>query len=466
MKKVGVLCLFAIIIGCVLFMQWDSFSKLDKSANQGEHASQHISITSEKGNLKVKQTITELTTKQRYKVLIPDQAKDWKCINGYGEACETKWNHPDVVIAEDSKLILQYSIPLPSGDAFLIDDWVTAFPEVEMTGTEVEIVDSLRRQGMWVTGLPLKGAVEKDLIDFYYFEGQHTSPAIYWQAEPLQKNSHISGNIDLYTKGETEFFQQLSPNIEELKGYPYTSIILTDRIEATSANGLMILSQKTTPDNLLKKTIDRYFSLKFTETSQYWLVDFFSALVIGAVPSSGNAQRVHEEFQKKLTDKEMEAFIDAVLEMEGIFSPVNLDKALSNIKREETNFFVKSVEKQQPIELFFFDERDVLILGNHYEDIKMINQDGKKLFPFKETMEKFGYNVKQISEEEIFLKKDDETYRFYLNELIFIKNDEKYGVLQNPLTVLNNRIFIEKKWLQNIFNLKIEETSSEVFLSY
>ncbi|MDQ0272391.1 stalk domain-containing protein [Cytobacillus purgationiresistens] len=471
MRKTGILLLFVIIIGCVLLMQWDSFSE-KKSNHQSriEQAKQYIAVKSVSNGLEVTQTVTDLTAENQYRIDIPKKVKDWKCVTKDGEACDTKWNQSDVMVADDTDLAFQYTIPLSnSGEAIFLQQWSITFPDIDMVKTEIEITESLRREGSWIAGVPLKGSIKKDLIDYHYFEGENATPSLFWQAETLEGYQVNSKMAIFSNKYDDKALEKLSQQLNKLIDFPYVSIILTDDVKGTKGNGIIFASSTATLEDIKKESLDWFFSYKLSDVTvnHPWFIDVFTAWTNNKHPEGKKAQSVYQMFEENLTEIERTRFIEAVISHKGSISAKDLDLLLMASKGDETNFFVESFQAgAETVDLNFYDSRDLIILGNKETKMRIIKDEDQYLFPFKETMEKLGFKVKELSDQELMLKKDEDTYRFYTNQSIFINNEEKYGLLQNPLTKKNGQLYIERKWLQNIFLLKIKESENEIFLSY
>jgi pantothenate kinase len=89
----------------------------------------------------------------------------------------------------------------------------------------------------------------------------------------------------------------------------------------------------------------------------------------------------------------------------------------------------------------------------------------QKLFPFVETLSSLGFQVKVLSDNEtLLLTKGLNSYRFFVNQNIFIYNEEDYGLLENPLTKINHTIYIDYQWLTSLFNIQIDEDENTVYL--
>ncbi len=62
----------------------------------------------------------------------------------------------------------------------------------------------------------------------------------------------------------------------------------------------------------------------------------------------------------------------------------------------------------------------------------------------------------------VLLTRDSTNYRFYTDQNIFIFDEEDYGLLERPLRVLHDEIFIKEKWLKTIFSVVIIEEESKL----
>ncbi|MDZ5470674.1 hypothetical protein SM124_02810 [Bacillus sp. 31A1R] len=457
-------------ISAMLFWQWNVYSKQDESSNNRvlERAHQTITIESKKESLNVTQTITWLTNGKEYSVVIPESVSKWSCLKKDDEECESKDENPFTFRVDNGQFTFKLKVPINEGEkSFLLNEWEVNIPDVKMTKTSIEIVDYSRREGTWVTGLPLKGMNELDLIDHYVFEGSSSATSLYWQSRPLFL-IHNQQDLSYYSKNKAQEINSFK-SLKTLKGIPSLSIVMTDQYSETNGNGLIISKPSIKEKTLERKIIRAYFNTKFERLpiEESWLVDVFTSIVIKQESKSVKGNKVINELKNKLDKDTFNKFIQQVINEEQPINPESLDQLLEDLYGKGTHFFkLNKNESTKFIPLYFYENRKVVINEKEHKDIELIYKEEQKLFPFIETMTALGFEVKVLSDKEtLLLSKGNNSYRFFLNQNIFIYNEEDYGLLENPLINLHGQIYIDFRWLHTLFKISMDETEESIVLT-
>ncbi|HEY9576375.1 MAG TPA: stalk domain-containing protein, partial [Pseudobacillus sp.] len=134
-----------------------------------------------------------------------------------------------------------------------------------------------------------------------------------------------------------------------------------------------------------------------------------------------------------------------------------LDRTLSTVKGLDTDFFAENKNENRLFHpLFFYEDRSILVNGNATK-IQAVNQDGQLFFPFSETLQSLGYEVKKLTDgKSLLVRREYNTYRFYPDQNRFILNEEKYGLYENALQIYEGRLYLSQKWLQKIFLVTVQ----------
>ncbi|MBL5780191.1 hypothetical protein HV438_18805 [Bacillus sporothermodurans] len=72
-----------------------------------------------------------------------------------------------------------------------------------------------------------------------------------------------------------------------------------------------------------------------------------------------------------------------------------------------------------------------------------------------------GFCIFKKSNYEIDSNKNNH-FTFYFGEKIFDYNGEKYGLLSNPFIQVNGEYYIDMKWLQQLFHVKVDENEKQI----
>lgn len=452
------------IISGMLFWQWQAYSEHAIALESSGAITQEITVETRLKELKITQKIHGLMEQEEYRLVIPDTLFKWKCKNGTGEACDSADENPFTFFSSDDQMTFEYAVPINERNkALLLTDWFVKIPGKKAEGLSITISDSFKREGSWAAGIRLKARKKLDHIDYYYFEGKGNVPILYWQQKPLLKKA--INNAEVYS----EDIQAASFNfkkLNEIGDFPFLTIIFTDQYPEYKDENILITSPRTKVAQVEKNLITMLFQRKFSEDSQTWVIDVFTAGLLDMKPSSSKGSAVLQELQGELTEDELKAFLRKVINVNSL-NAEKLDKLLSDVKGLNTHFFTMNTKSDAPfVPLYFQKEKKLLVSGAEKTSIDLIYRDGKRLLPFTATMKALGYEIKILSgEETMLLSKGNNSYRFYLNKNVFIYNEEDYGLLENPLTNQNGTVFMEIQWFKSLFGVTAEEREGEIYLT-
>ncbi|WP_066289471.1 stalk domain-containing protein [Bacillus sp. FJAT-29937] len=455
------------VIGGMLFWQWKAYSKQNESTNETfEKAAQEITVKSNANDLLITQKITGLTAGKEYLAENPESLFRWTCIDN-NKPCESKDDQQLILIPEQNELVFEYIIPITKeSKAFLLKDWTTSLPEVAITRSSIIIVDSVKKGGTWAAGARLKGFKEMDLIDYYYFEGIGSAPAVYWQSELLQAAENKNGAVTYFSNQEID--HSVMKEIQSLKDFPYVSVIFTDLINEQSSKGLLF-SNPSIKEEAFKRKMFTYFyekKLKSLPNEQDWVIDALTSYSANLQASTAKGSQVLLEMNNKLTEEEIESFFRAINSSSKPLTIQNLDNYVSEIRGLSTRFFTLNEGKNDVlVPLYFYDSRKVVVNGTANEGIEIIFEKGKSMFPFIHTMKALGFEIEILADKEtILVRKGSNTYRFFLNRNIFIYNEDDYGLLERPIAVINGNIYMSGQWIEALFKITIEEKDGEIII--
>ncbi|KON89212.1 hypothetical protein AF332_21995 [Sporosarcina globispora] len=452
------------VISAMVSWQWQAYSEHVDAKESLESITQEITVVTRLNELKVTQKIDGLMARKEYRLVIPETIFKWECKNGKGEPCDSADDNPYTFFSSDEQMTFEYTVPInEENKAFLLTDWFVKIPGIKAEGLSISISDSFKREGSWAAGAQAKVHKKLEHIDYYYFEGNGNVPSLYWQEKPLLKKTINSA--DLYSSGS----QSASLNFRYLNdfgNFPFMTIIITDQHPEDKSENILIIAPGTKIEQLEKKIADLMFERKFAAEPQGWVVDAFTANLLEIDPATKKGNLALKELQGELTEDEFDAFLMNVMK-DNTLNTEKLDKFLSEVKGLDTQFFALNAKSQaQLAPLYFQEEKKLLVSGAEKASIDLFYRDGKKLLPFTAVMKALGYQVKILSDEEtMLLSKGNNSYRFYLNENVFIYNEEDYGLLEKPLTNQNGTVLMEIQWFYSIFGVTAAEKEGEINLT-
>lgn len=460
------------VIGGLLFWQWNVYSEDHSKANaeQIENVTQQFSVKTVKENLlEVSQIFNGLKANKEYRVEVPEVLSDWTCLKEDGNPCDSSDENPHSFLADNHKIKLSFQIDLGKEEStVLLNQWSATLSDATILNTSIEVIDLNKREGSWVAGLPLKSHRELELIDYYYFEGKGDRSSLYWQPTPL-----------VYGKGEPniDFFsaEKMNPTsykfefLEKLPNFSGLSIIMTEHISEMNGIGLMIVNPAINKELLERKMVYNFLlgKAKNMPLEERWLIDVLTSLLMGQESHVSKGNELLAELKKNHSEGELSQLLEQVF-MENTITPEKLDELLGSLVGKKTHFFtLNKSEETKLIPLYYSDVRRIFIQDKLHEKLEVVRVEGDRFVPFIDTFTALGYDVKALEDQEtILLNRENNSYRFYVSHNIFIYNEENYGLLENPLRLINGKVYIEIGWLRTIFKLGVSETTEEIKLSY
>jgi hypothetical protein len=457
MKKFMVLLLFflAITLSMLLKWQWHAFSSSISEEKQTE-ADQKIQIVSGAKSLNIKQTFTGIGSEKEFELIVPNLVTNWVCETESGEPCPSNDQIPHTFQPVDGVIQIKYSVPLDRKKAYsLLSNWKIHLRDVHIQYSTVSIAESFHRNGTWIAGLPLKGQNQLDLIDFFSFAGEGDFTSLYFQTVAFKYQKQES-NLSLYTDNNTQFQFPLYSELPEKK---FIALVSTENL-STSSSDMIFFNQKKAQNTIEKSLITHYFQQKI-DGNIGWLVELLASNHMKESPKNAKAIDVNNELTKGLTSEEYNELKQLISNSKVILNSQKLDELLSGIKGLETKFFQKNISAEKISALHFFESRIITVNNETPTNIEVILKEGKRLYPLSKLVTKIGYHVDN-EPNQLSFNKGEHSYHFYPNQNLFSHNEQDYGLLENPLILIDNEYYMEQKWLQTIFKLTMEDVEGRL----
>jgi hypothetical protein len=452
------------VISAMLFWQWNAYSKQSEPSEVKETAQQELTIETKQDQLLVTQTIKGLSQGKEYRTARTEKQFRWECPGIEGKGCSSSDEDPSTFISEDGSLTFEYIIPVgASPAAFLLTDWTTMVPDVQIDDTLTVIVDSSRRSGTWAAGGRPEGYKQGELIDYYVFEREGDAPAVFWQAEKLN-TLEAAGNVTFLSAEKENGLAIDAEKAEKIADLPFLTLIQTGSYKEAAGSGLMIINPGADQNELMAKILSHALKEKFsgTPSGETWLLELAASAALSQEPDSEKAKSLLAGLKEVLGEEGMELFYSYVKNSDSL-NAEQLDRFLVSELGKETRYFTLNKDEKAPyIPFYFADERKIDVDGT-VSGLEAIGLDGKTYFPFIKTAGLLGFKAEKVSAKEILLQgAGNNSYRFYLDKNIFIYNEEDYGLLENPLVTVGSELFMDRHWLEAIFKIKVTEEEHRI----
>ncbi|MGG0717781.1 hypothetical protein ABE096_09330 [Robertmurraya massiliosenegalensis] len=457
------------IIGVMLFWQWHAYSEYHNPAelNNDEKAVQRITVESSGSLLFITQVIEGLQNDTDYSIVTPQIIVDWECTEENGETCEVAEDNPHMLQTQNKSFTFQYQIEIRDEESvILLKDWMLQLQDVDITHTTINLIATSRREGSWVTGFPLKGYSKLEYIDYYVFEGKGDRGALYWQPTPLEKID-VEHGIQFYTTNGSHPVLSL-PSLMKIPNYGPVAIVFSDSYSSTNGAGLMIVNPSLDDQALERRMISHYFLEKASHfpVEERWLLEVLTSLVDEQESNIVKANRLIDELNSYFSKDQLEQFVSLVYKEDHI-TPQKLDELLGYTIDKRTDFFtLNKNEKAKWSPLYFYDSRPLIIGDKDNEGLDVFIVNNERYLPFVETMTALGYSASLLEDHEsVLLELENNYYRFYVNQNIYEYNQVHYGLLENPLKMINGKPYMKSSMLLSLFQLSFMEDEEGMYLN-
>lgn len=467
-RKIMILiaALFLIIIGILCWQWWSFRSGFLQGRLTDGMVTQRITVENQANGLQISQLFENLTPNDDYQLKAPAIVSKWSCENGKGEPCLSRKQKSDIFQAQGGKLEFHFFIPVDHNkNSFMMNDWLMKLANVNVSATDLEIVGSKNQKGTWVASLPQKVAKQLKYIDFYAFAGKGGNPSLYWQQKPLYRvgtNKYLS----YYSENRSEKIAYGLKNSAPFNNTSYLTIIHSNEHSAAASADMLIGAQVPSSQFVQEAWMKDYFVDKFgiDHLEDEWLANVFLSLATHQQADSPKGQFIQKQLNEKLDQTELQTLMEKTFQAQYL-NTTELDQLIGNIKDLDTTFFSSNQRfSSKDIALTFFDRRPISVNAKLSEQIHPIKEQSALFFPFIETVKQLGYRVQMKQNQRIFLDKKGNHILFYINENRFIKNGQKYGLLETPFINNGGSLYINESGLQAIFHVSLIKTRKTIFI--
>lgn len=472
MKKVSVLIISVlfIVLSATVVWQWVLYSNKtgQVTSKPVENIIQSVIVKVDQKGLAIKQVFNNLQNGGSYGAITPEQATGLVCTTSDGAPCQYDLE-TNSIKAEGDSLQFEYFIKFdPAAVEFILNDWLVLLSELGTTMTRIEIVDRIHPKGTWVAGLPVKGYRQMEVVDYYVFEGKGENPSIYWENKGLNKFSGQRG-IHYYSSSKEHSGIYQFNSLKTFAENDHISVVFNNDNRIVHGNGLLLAPSSLSKNELKKQLAISLLSRRFQglKPDERGVLDALASLVTNEPAMTSKNEAIVSELQTKVTTAELSDFILLLGEGGNDIDHSVLDEHLASIKGMHTNFFTLNKQDETgPYRLLFNDGRRLIANGKEVNDWDVVIEGDKELFPLKETLSLFGFDINSDPNLNwIKVKSSRSLYSFNLKNKTFVTNEQTFGLLESPFKKINGKVFIEKQWLEAIFKLSIEESEEEIVLS-
>ena len=281
---VSIFSFLAVLIGTVLFMQFQVYSDEVGSVDKGYNYSQEIEIVYRGESLDIRQHFKNLPKEEL--------TIEWP-ISSINPNCFIENEHSCARLSEDSKKFkegetraqsISYVIPLENGleSRKLMKNVFATLKNGNVQFSTVHITTEQEIEGQWVTGLPLIGEQKLSLVNYSMFSGEGPVKDLFWQDGGFRLQNEI-GALSIYSK------TPLKPGFyEKLQNVKFISEEHLAVINGTNVDGIegsrMLFLPNITVEKVQQKVIITQVETNYDfGESPHWLKEMVASFLTGTV---------------------------------------------------------------------------------------------------------------------------------------------------------------------------------------
>lgn len=458
---VSIFTTFVIIIGAILFVQYQVYSDHVEDEESPFSYSQEIEVFYRSNSLDIRHHFKNLP-EQKVELTLPKNISTFECFLEAEYSCDRLDKiSKSILPGKTRSQSISYVIPLEEGlsSSQLLKDVFVQLPLGEAKFSIVHITTDSMTKGQWITGLPLIGEQQLSLVNYMMFSGEGAVKDLYWDSK-VKTNQSIHSSISLHTNEpiSVELKDQLASL--QLLNNMHISLVQGD----SKNNGYRILfmptiSTQSVQYNVLLSQLDGMYT--FAEPFPIWLKEVMIAFITDFQPTNTKAQEIVAKLESLMSTDQLQQWKDILKQLTTeTVTPQLLDEKIALVLRSSTNYFVKNNEVEYVYPFYYVDKREVL-LNNDPQLLDVIYYEGNILYEAQPFLEALGYTAYE-GENGYYVNNETRVFRFPNNHGFYVFNQRRYNTVSNPIIKVENEYFIEETWMQRLFLVEISKTDNAI----
>ena len=454
----------SVIVGAMLFMQYQVYSEQETPTNKEFSYSQEIEITYREGSLDIRHHFKNLPN-DSVEIVWPESAVDRNCFLEMEYSCtRLNDNKTEFESGENRSQSISYIIPLEDGltSEKLMNNIYASLKSGSVKYSTVHISTDSSVRGQWVTGLPQIGQQSLALVNYSMFRGTGQVRDLYWQESglALQKKTDT---LSIYAN--TNISVELGQTVDKLNefGDEHIAIIQPNNIGLQKGYRMVFLPELTTA-TLQKEVLMAQVELLYTFVdSPVWLKNVIAMNLSGETFGTPRALAVVDTLMNEMTEEQQADWSSRIEGLKGKkVSPAILDEELSAVFGNHTEYLSMNVDAEETYPFMFNDQRDVYVNGVLTEEIDVILHEGKVLYTADALLHDIGYTT-SVGSNGYYVNGETRVFRFPNAEHDFyVFNQRRYNTNTSPLSIIASTYYIEETWLQRLFLVDLQKDEQSI----
>ena len=455
-----------VVIGAMLFMQYQVYSNQEIPTNKAYTYSQEIEITYRAGSLDIRHHFKNLPNDE-LTIVWPSTAVDSQCFLETEHSCTRLSEDKAMFTAgEGRSQSISYIIPLEGGLTAnkLMKDVFASLQNGDVQFTTVHISTDSTIAGQWVTGLPLIGQQSLALVNYSMFSGTGQVQDLYWQTDSLALQKKTEA-LSLYAQAEIP--DEISKWMDELPRLSEEHIAIIGGVNQKEEGYRMLFMPELTVDALTKEVLMKQVESAYDfGNSPLWLKHVVAMYLSGETFGTPRAKAVVEEVNSQMSEEQLAKWKQRLKELAGSKIDASLlDAELSAALGTYTEYFSMNVDAEQTYPFIYNDKRDIYIEKEAAKDVKAILYEGKVLYTADALLRELGYTT-SVGPNGYYVSSKTRVFRFPGAEHgFYVFNQRRYNTTASPLTVIAGDYYIEETWLQRLFLVDLQKDEQSIWIT-
>lgn len=454
--------LLVLLIGGVLFFQYQVFSNQQESKVDDFTYNQEIDIVLRGESLDIRHHFRNLPN-QTVSINWPEQAVSPDCFIEKENSCKrlsedfSKFEKSDI-----QNQSISYIIPLKGGlksNQFLKDIFVTLENGI-VSHTTVHITTDQSVNGTWVSGLPLTGQQSLSLVNYTMFSGTGPVNELYYQVNPLQHREK-DGLVTIYSPNpiQSDMMEQLDEM--NLLNDEHIAIVLGSGIK-TQGNRILF-SGNASLEALKEEIILSQLNMKYQfDDVPEWVPEVLASFLTNTGIGGERAKEITLTLNNRMTEEQQKVWTEKLQNLEGTKLDVAmLDELLSEVFGNHTQYFQANAATDEVFPLLFNDNRELYVNSNVAKDVEVIFKDGQVLYSADTLLSHLGYETR-VGENGYYANNEIRQFRFPMDYGFYVYNQRRYNTVSQPIKEIAGKYYIEESWLQKLFMVEIVKKKDSI----
>ena len=463
---VSIFSFLAVLIGTVLFMQFQVYSDEVGSIEKGYSYSQEIEIVYRGESLDIRQHFKNLPTEEL--------SIEWPS-NSINPNCFIENEHSCARLSEDSTMFkegetraqsISYVIPLENGlqSSKLMKNVFATLKNGSVQFSTVHISTDREVEGQWVTDLPLIGEQNLTLVNYAMFSGKGSVSDLYWQKGDFKLQQKV-GVLSIYS--ETPLKPAFYEKLEKVNflSDEHLAIINGKNSDGTQGARMLFLPNVTVAEVQQKVIISQLETTYRFGDSPHWVKELVASYLTGTIFGSDKTKNIAATITGQMTDVQLDEWTERLQALAGQnMNAKVLDEQLSDVLGASTRYITMNVQSENLYPFLYNDPREVYVNLHKNDAIQVILKDGEVLYSADLLLKEFGYDV-SVGQNGYYVTSETRDFRFPVESGFYVFNQRRYNTVSMPIKQVAGQHYIEEAWLQRLFLVEIVKSENRITIT-